>query len=195
METIVKKCTTCKIEKPNTIEFFSKHKSTDDGLNYRCKSCVRQYNREYREKNRESEIARMRIYYDNNLPKIKEYNNKRKKRTNEWKRERRKDPLIKLYDSVVRQIAFGIKQAKTKRTKKTEKILGCSFEEFKSYIENKFLNGMSWENHGKNGWHLDHIIPKSYAKTDEEVYKLNHYTNFQPLWAVDNWKKGNRYIG
>jgi hypothetical protein len=50
---------------------------------------------------------------------------------------------------------------------------------------------MSWENQGE--WHLDHIMPISLAKTEEEVIKLNHYTNFQPLWAEDNVRKSNKY--
>lgn len=49
---------------------------------------------------------------------------------------------------------------------------------------------MTLDNYGE--WHLDHIIPISSAKTEEEVIKLNHYTNFQPLWAEDNWNKGNK---
>ena len=48
---------------------------------------------------------------------------------------------------------------------------------------------MSWSNHGK--WHLDHIIPISSARTKEEAIKLNHYSNFQPLWAIDNLVKHN----
>ena len=52
---------------------------------------------------------------------------------------------------------------------------------------------MNWKNYGE--WHLDHIIPISYAKKEEEIYELNHYTNFQPLWAKDNLSKGNRFIG
>lgn len=52
---------------------------------------------------------------------------------------------------------------------------------------------MCWENHGE--WHLDHIIPISYAKTEKEILDLNHYTNYQPLWKLDNLTKGNRYIG
>ena len=51
---------------------------------------------------------------------------------------------------------------------------------------------MTLENHGE--WHLDHIIPLAIAKTEEEIIKLNHYTNFQPLWAIDNLKKGAKIL-
>ena len=68
------------------------------------------------------------------------------------------------------------------------RILGCTIDEFKSYIESKFKKGMTFENYGE--WHLDHIIPLATAKTTEDVIKLCHYTNFQPLWAEDNLKKG-----
>ena len=74
----------------------------------------------------------------------------------------------------------------------TESILGCNIDEFKNYIYSKFKNGMSFENYGN--WHLDHIIPLSQAKTQEEIIRLNHYTNFQPLWAEDNFKKSNKII-
>jgi hypothetical protein len=60
-------------------------------------------------------------------------------------------------------------------------------KEFILHIESKLKNGMSLDNHGK--WHLDHIIPLATAKTVEEIIKLNHYTNFQPLWAEENLSK------
>lgn len=51
---------------------------------------------------------------------------------------------------------------------------------------------MSWENHGLFGWHIDHKIPLSSAKDEEELKKLCHYTNLQPLWAIDNIKKRDK---
>ena len=51
---------------------------------------------------------------------------------------------------------------------------------------------MSWENAGQ--WHYDHIYPVSLAKDEEELIRLNHYTNFQPLWAEDNLRKGSKII-
>jgi hypothetical protein len=58
--------------------------------------------------------------------------------------------------------------------------------------EEKFTEGMSWDN--KNEWHIDHIIPLSSAQTEEELYKLCHYTNLQPLWAEDNLRKSNKIV-
>jgi hypothetical protein len=76
--------------------------------------------------------------------------------------------------------------------KKTKDIVGLEYEEFKTYISDKFTDGMNWDNYGK--WHLDHIIPLYEAKTEEEILKLNHYTNLQPLWAEDNLKKNRKYV-
>lgn len=53
---------------------------------------------------------------------------------------------------------------------------------------------MCWENHGRHGWHIDHIIPLSSARNEEEIYMLCHYTNLQPLWAEDNLSKGCKII-
>ena len=51
---------------------------------------------------------------------------------------------------------------------------------------------MVWENYGM--WEYDHIIPLSSAKNEEEVIKLNHYTNFQPLWKEENKLKSNKIL-
>jgi hypothetical protein len=83
---------------------------------------------------------------------------------------------------------------KFNRNKQSLEILGCSVEEFRNHIENKFQSGMSWENYGYYGWHIDHIIPLSSAKTEKEIYELCHYTNLQPLWAKENLKKSNKLI-
>ena len=75
---------------------------------------------------------------------------------------------------------------------KTFEILGCTFEEFKIYLESKFDSWMTWENRGlyngelNYGWDIDHILPSSLAKTEEDVTKLNHYTNLQPLCSKIN---------
>ena len=70
--------------------------------------------------------------------------------------------------------------------------LGCTPSELKFYIEKKFQPGMTWDNWKIGGWHIDHIVPLSSAKNEEEIMKLCHYSNLQPLWAIDNLKKADK---
>jgi hypothetical protein len=73
-------------------------------------------------------------------------------------------------------------------------MLGCSFEFFKGYLEAQFKVGMTWDNHGVNGWHIDHIYPCSAfdLSKPEEQMKCFHYSNMQPLWANENILKGDK---
>jgi hypothetical protein len=76
----------------------------------------------------------------------------------------------------------------------SQNYLGCNIEELKIHIENQFLEGMTWDNYGD--WHIDHIIPLRYQNpTLEELIERLHFSNTQPLWAIDNKAKGNRFIG
>jgi hypothetical protein len=146
------------------------------------------YNKIYYEKNKEKIEKTAKIYRKNNKEKITkrktEYNKKRKKIDSIYKFR------ICVRESILKAFKRGTNQFK--KNANTETILGCTTEEFIVYIENKFTKGMSLENHGK--WHLDHIIPLASANTEEDIIKLNHYTNFQPLWAKDNISKGCKII-
>lgn len=88
--------------------------------------------------------------------------------------------------------------SKSNKNYKTEKILGCSFADFKIYLENKFEPWMNWDNYGKyipNGpktWSIDHIIAISLAETQEEIITLNHYSNLRPLCSKKNIDKSNK---
>jgi hypothetical protein len=76
---------------------------------------------------------------------------------------------------------------------KTQEMLGVDWEIAKQHIERQFTKGMNWENQGE--WHIDHIIPLSSANTPERLKKLCHYTNLQPMWAVDNLSKSDSING
>lgn len=69
--------------------------------------------------------------------------------------------------------------------------LGCSIQEFKKHIESQFVQGMSWANRGRGGWHIDHIIPLAAfdLSQESERKKACHYTNMQPLWESENLQK------
>ena len=78
-------------------------------------------------------------------------------------------------------------------------IVSCEdgdYESFKIYLENKFQRGMTWKNHKRTGWHIDHIKPLSSFNLDnrEEFLKACHFTNMQPLWSMDNHRKSNKII-
>jgi len=87
-----------------------------------------------------------------------------------------------------------LKYKKISQTNKTFQYIGCTPKELKIYIESKFQPGMTWDNWGVYGWHIDHVIALSSAKTEDELMKLFHYTNLQPLWAKDNLLKSNKVI-
>jgi tetratricopeptide (TPR) repeat protein len=81
-----------------------------------------------------------------------------------------------------------------KKTSSTE-LLGCNLSEYRLYLESKFTEGMNWDNYGRKGWHIDHIIPcASFNLSDYNQQKqCFHYTNTQPLWWWDNLKKSAKY--
>jgi len=202
--TKMKTCSKCKLEL--SIDSFNKDKTKKDGLTSSCKECKRKVDNNYF-KNNEEKIKR---YYEDNKEKIKElslrwrlknpeymknWKQKNKLKTKEhaktYQDKRLKtDPIFKLKLALRVNIGNAFKRGNNqfKKTASTEKILGCTIEEFMIYIENKFTDGMSFDNYGE--WHLDHIIPLAFAKSEESVILLNHYTNFQPLWAFDNLSKG-----
>ena len=109
-------------------------------------------------------------------------------------KEKKNNPIFKLTCIVRSRVITFIKSHNVNKTNQTFKIVGCSPEFLKEHLEKQFTEGMSWDNHGVYGWHIDHIIPLSSAKTEEEVYKLCHYTNLQPLWANDNLTKSNKTL-
>lgn len=105
----------------------------------------------------------------------------------------RKNILVRLAINLRTRFKHALKSMNIKKENSIIKILGCSRKEYKKYLEEKFTDGMSWDNFGKDGWCIDHIIPLAKANNKEELYKLCHYTNTQPLWFIDNLIKGNKY--
>jgi hypothetical protein len=152
----------------------------------------------------------MGIYYQDNTVEIRVYSEEEhneirnseqikseaRRKFNKYQYEKHKrqtDPLWKLRQNIRCLIRTSMKNNKFSKKTKTYDILGCSYDEFKKHIEQQFREGMSWENYGE--WEYDHITPVSWAITEEEIIKLNHYTNLQPLWRKENIAKNNKFSG
>jgi len=148
---------------------------------------------EFKKKNREESIRRNKSkerkeYYKRYALENKDHINNYKK---EWYNLRiSNDNLYAFIGSTRTRIGNALRNNGFDKKSETARILGCSFRFFKNYIEQRFENGMTWEN--RSEWHLDHIVPVSSGKTEQEIIKLNHYTNFRPLWAKENLAKGKK---
>jgi len=124
--------------------------------------------------------------------KSKEWSTKNRKLLSQKDKERRhSDHLFRTIRYVRNRINKFLKSKNYKKNSKSFNLVGCSPDFFRLYIENQFTEGMSWELMGTH-IHIDHKIPLSSGKNEDEVNKLCHYTNLQPLWAKDNLIKGKK---
>jgi hypothetical protein len=198
----MKICKKCKLEKELTE--FRKEIKGSKGVKSTCKFCdkaARDLKKPIKEtplkKSQEEIIEARRNYYKSNKEKLNKYSREyRLKNKDKIKVTRNKYQKKRLSEDFVYSFKFKINSSIRKsfkkrdciKSKRTEEILGCTITEFIEYISSKFTEGMTLENYGE--WHFDHIIPISSAKIEEDVIRLNHYTNLQPLWAEDNLRKG-----
>lgn len=195
----MKTCSKCHCSKPLS-EFHLCSRRADNRANY-CKLCAcrvkrarywenleqeKEYNAEYHKQNKEQIRARKREHAKNNRPAI----NKRRKR--EYHSKYNSDPLYKL-TLLLRSRVMGALTGKDKSAK-TKELLGAPWVWVEAYLEELFQPGMSWENHGPV-WHIDHIRPcASFGLRDPEQQKMCfHWTNLQPLFALDNLRKSDTY--
>jgi hypothetical protein len=228
-------CSIC--GKNKLISEFYINKSSGKPISH-CNLCKKEYNKKYRDKNKEKLSKQKNKWYINNKTNIqtkrkkkylknkeniksksREYHSNNKERVKEYKRQyyinnkekilnrnnknlklRKKiDPVFKLKVNIRTKIYNDLKKGGFNKNNKTNKILGCSFEEFKQHIESLWQPWMNWDNYGlyngelNYGWDIDHITPISSATNESEVIKLNHYTNLQPLCSKFNRdiKRGN----
>lgn len=98
--------------------------------------------------------------------------------------------LFKATNAIRALLCASIKFKGFKKIAKTTTLLGCSIDCFKLHLESKFRGNMTWENHG-SVWSFDHICPCSQALNEEELLKLQHYTNLQPLLKIENIQKSD----
>lgn len=150
-------------------------------------------NKKYYEKNKENILAQKKLYSENNKDTIKSYQVSYQKEYRN--RKNKSDSFFKFKNSTRDLIKSSIRNKNFTKKSKTAEILGCSYEEFKTYIESKWQSWMNWDNYGNwdgiakeinYSWDIDHIIPLSSAIDEEQFIRLNHYTNLQPLCSYIN---------
>ena len=205
-------CSSCKL--PKSLNEFHKYKNSKDGYTHRCKECVsrkkklptdskicteckiskglHEFNIRRSGRLGKSSICKscfsikLKNYKIKNKEKYRKYANDYKKKT------KASNPLFKLVCNMRCRIYDFLNGRKIQKNNTSFVIIGCTPQELKLHLENQFKPGMSWENYSYEIWHVDHIIPLCSAKNEDEIYKLCHYTNLQPMWAKDNMKKGSK---
>lgn len=210
----MKRCSKCKEVKPMTEQYFGKLSKSSDGFKYSCKECRRKTEYEPKKKHY---LKKQKRYYEENKDKIYETTKAYRERNIEWYRsynrqyykenaEKIKENSKKsLYRRIENDIGFKILQRLRKRmydavkgtvkSARTIELIGCSTDKLRKHLEKQFTDGMTWDNYGE--WHVDHIIPcANFDFTKEsDQRECFHYTNLQPLWAVDNIRKSNKMPG
>jgi hypothetical protein len=204
-------CSCCKIEKSLNDYYEVKRKTPlvrnikTDNRKAMCKQCYTARAKKWSIDNKEKRKEIAKRYDSKNVEirkkKSAEYRKRPevKDRMNDWARansvrylreRRQSDPLFafKIKTRNLIRKAFD-RNGFTKRSKSND-ILGCSWSEFISHMEKQFKEGMTWQNRGE--WHIDHIIPLATATCEDDIIRLNHFTNLRPLWAEENLRKSDK---
>jgi hypothetical protein len=173
---ICKKCKLTKLE----VE-FSNSKFHKTKLRSYCKQCEKIDTARWRAKNTNKDKEVKKVYYEKNKAQIKA------KIALRAKERRKRDITFKIACNLRRRLNNAIRGHN--KSLRTMQLLGCTVPELKTYLQDKFVDGMTWDNYGK--WHIDHIIPCSTFNFSlpSEQEKCFHFTNLQPLWAHDNLTK------
>jgi len=203
MVIIVKRCGNCKTYK--ILENFYNVKNGLFNKSSFCKCCKQRKQKILRKKNKLKISEYRKNYRKRNKDKIREYNKKyyqeyaknnkdkiNNRRKKNRKKRRKSDPKFVITQRLRCRLRCAL--AGESKSAPTLSLLGCSVEYLVKHLENQFTDGMNWDNYGLYGWHIDHIKPcASFDLTkEEEQRKCFHYTNLQPLWAKDNYAKGDK---
>ena len=183
----LKFCRYCSKNLP--LDMFHVCRVFPDGRAYKCKECIRSYQKtRHRAMGDILRKKALAYYYANRKDRIKKVCAYKKKKCAE-------DPIYKKV-ARARSSILTILTRKNRGTKPWA-LIGCSAQDFAKHIEGQFKNGMSWGNKGTYGWHIDHIRPLASfdLSTKENQMSAFNYKNTQPLWKEENMSKGAKLSG
>jgi hypothetical protein len=188
---MTKTCTKCRLDKP--VEEFPALKPGK--LRAYCKECYcermriwrgknpekhRECNRKWQAKNPEGALRWRRLNPDKYRNSIRRW----------WSKKGEKQDLNRIAGNLRVRVRIALKEIP--KVSRTLDLIGCSIVGLRTYLQSKFKSGMSWENYGQ--WHIDHIRPCSSfdLRTKEQQKQCFHFSNLQPLWAMENFLKGDK---
>jgi len=193
-------CPKCK--KIKGISRFGKNKANGNGLKYWCKNCERLYKRYWRKTLGRSKFKAGLKKYQQSF-KGKEAKSKATKRWNKsdngkaywrnyFKNRYYNDPVFRIAQTLRWRFKNAFKYHRGSYSVLLKYLVGCNYKTLRKHLEIHFQEGMSWSNYGLFGWHIDHITPCSHFNLSDPKQQKQcfHYTNLQPLWAIDNLRKG-----
>lgn len=193
-------------------EYYYSEKGQERVKSYRMshREQQRKYAQGWRDRNREAYRRRQREYYHKNKDKAKiwrdRYNDSHREQIKEsakkYRRENKEklnqshverlhsDPIYKMKEQTRNMLRYAFRSKGHRKVSHTADIVGCDLDSLCSYLFS------TWENNYGTKWngepyHIDHIIPLSVAKTEEDIVRLCHYTNLQMLTPEDNMTKSN----
>jgi len=211
----MKRCPKCGETK--SVSEFGHSGSKKDGLQSWCKAC----NAEYRANHREETARYDAKYYSNHreekagyhanhreekaeyytanheriLRQQAEYRRGRRKESAEYERNRRaNDTQYRLACNLRSRLGNAVRRGY--KSGSAVRDLGCTIAELKEHLEKQFQPGMSWDNYGPAGWHIDHHRPLDSFNLEDrgQLLEACHYTNLQPMWASENTTKGAKIL-
>jgi hypothetical protein len=194
----------------------NKDKISEQNKKYRDahKAEAKEYHKAWRDKNRDhlNELQREKYkenpqafkdrkerYIASHIEKVKDSRHRykvenRQKCTDYQRNKRHSDPVYKFRSSFTHLMSLYRRKSGYTGSKGTWEMVGCDFDTFLKHIQSQFEDGMTMEKYGhrEGCWNIDHIVPISTAKTDEDIERLNHYSNLRPMWAIDNYRKSKK---
>ncbi len=197
---VASQCKKCKKERYEKCRQENPEKIKESVNKYyqKNKEKIKEHRRKYRQENSEKIKEREAKYRRENSEKVKglkaKYYQENFEKINAYIRKRYKnDENFRIERLLRNRLWYALKSQSAKKSKRTLELVGCSIRDIRQHLENQFKDGMSWENQGE--WHIDHIKPCSlFDLTDPEQQKeCFNYKNLQPLWAIDNIKKSNKW--
>lgn len=175
---MTKTCTKCKEAKE--LNKFHRCKRSSDGRLSWCALCMNAKNKRWRQHNPEKEVSRHLVWRKNNPDKEREIQSRKQRKR--WNT----DPVYRSTMNLRRRMRLALRGAN--KSASSFELLGCTGEELKKHLESQFVDGMTWDNYGLHGWHIDHIRPCSEFDLSDHSQQREcfHHKNLRPLWAEDN---------